>query len=127
MKSWRRGPGSNRRIKVLQTSPLPLGYRALARQPIDWSRNQIAVANPGYAPEGDLERETGLEPATLALARRCSTTELLPHAASLSIPRSWKAGQTLAEAAFALLLAAPAPASIRTISPSRTCRIRVAI
>ena len=27
---WRRGPGSNRRIKVLQTSPLPLGYRALA-------------------------------------------------------------------------------------------------
>jgi hypothetical protein len=29
-KCWRRGPGSNRRIKVLQTSPLPLGYRALA-------------------------------------------------------------------------------------------------
>ncbi len=27
---------------------------------------------------GRLERETGLEPATLALARRCSTTELLP-------------------------------------------------
>jgi hypothetical protein len=26
-----------------------------------------------------LERETGLEPATLALARRCSTTELLPQ------------------------------------------------
>ncbi len=26
--SMRRGPGSNRRIKVLQTSPLPLGYRA---------------------------------------------------------------------------------------------------
>ena len=26
-----------------------------------------------------LERETGLEPATLALARRCSTTELFPH------------------------------------------------
>ena len=31
---WRRGPGSNRRIKVLQTSPLPLGYRALAGLPI---------------------------------------------------------------------------------------------
>ncbi len=29
--SWRRGPESNRRIKVLQTSPLPLGYRALKR------------------------------------------------------------------------------------------------
>ncbi len=31
--NWRRGPGSNRRIKVLQTSPLPLGYRALAGPP----------------------------------------------------------------------------------------------
>ena len=29
LKYWRRGSGSNRRIKVLQTSPLPLGYRAL--------------------------------------------------------------------------------------------------
>ena len=27
-KNWRRGSESNRRIKVLQTSPLPLGYRA---------------------------------------------------------------------------------------------------
>src|ERR1044071_7754709 len=27
-KLWRRGSESNRRIKVLQTSPLPLGYRA---------------------------------------------------------------------------------------------------
>jgi hypothetical protein len=26
---WRRGSESNRRIKVLQTSPLPLGYRAI--------------------------------------------------------------------------------------------------
>ncbi len=29
-KGWRRGSESNRRIKVLQTSPLPLGYRAPA-------------------------------------------------------------------------------------------------
>ena len=28
LSSWRRGAGSNRRIKVLQTSALPLGYRA---------------------------------------------------------------------------------------------------
>ncbi len=28
---WRRGSESNRRIKVLQTSPLPLGYRAPAQ------------------------------------------------------------------------------------------------
>ena len=27
--AWRRGGESNSRIKVLQTSPLPLGYRAL--------------------------------------------------------------------------------------------------
>jgi hypothetical protein len=26
----------------------------------------------------NMERETGFEPATLALARRCSTTELFP-------------------------------------------------
>ena len=29
LKGWRRGSESNRRIKVLQTSPLPLGYRAI--------------------------------------------------------------------------------------------------
>jgi hypothetical protein len=32
-----------------------------------------------------MERETRFELATLALARRCSTTELLPLVASLSI------------------------------------------
>ena len=86
-KDWRRGSESNRRIKVLQTSPLPLGYRAI-----------LNIVPPGRAETGSsqlrlsdhcgsihrrqgsyLERETGLEPATLALARRCSTTELLPH------------------------------------------------
>ncbi len=29
LRLWRRGAGSNRRIKVLQTSALPLGYRAV--------------------------------------------------------------------------------------------------
>jgi hypothetical protein len=37
------------------------------------------------APSRYLERETRFELATLALARRCSTTELLPLNASLSI------------------------------------------
>src|ERR1700741_3337626 len=40
---------------------------------------------PSYtrlAPDRDLERETRFELATLALARRCSTTELLPLNAS---------------------------------------------
>ncbi|MDI3534722.1 MAG: hypothetical protein PWQ82_1087 [Thermosediminibacterales bacterium] len=52
--SWRRHPDLNRGIKVLQTSALPLGYAAM-------------------------ERKTGFEPAALALARRCSTTELFPQ------------------------------------------------
>jgi hypothetical protein len=40
-----------------------------------------------------LERETGLEPATLALARRCSTTELLPRKYSVSISGRFERGQ----------------------------------
>src|SRR5437763_12621264 len=32
----------------------------------------------GFA-QANLERETGIEPATFSLARRCSTTEPLPH------------------------------------------------
>ena len=40
-----------------------------------------------------LERETGLEPATLALARRCSTTELLPRKYSMSISGRFRCGQ----------------------------------
>ena len=44
-------------VKLLQSSALPLGYGALVI----------------------MERKTGIEPATLALARRCSTAEPLPH------------------------------------------------
>ena len=40
--------------------------------------NQRANRRPAQDAPNRLERETGLEPATLALARRCSTTELLP-------------------------------------------------
>lgn len=46
----------NRRMEVLQTSALPLGYAALKK----------------------MERETGFEPATSTLARSHSTTELFP-------------------------------------------------
>src|SRR2546427_241891 len=35
-----------------------------------------------------LERETGFEPATLALARRCSTTELFPPRAQAEVPQT---------------------------------------
>src|SRR5712692_11975424 len=72
--SWRRGSESNRRIKVLQTSPLPLGYRALLP-------HGKSLAAAGLL-RGNLERETGVEPATSTLARSRSTTELLPLDAS---------------------------------------------
>ena len=49
-------PGIEPGIRVLQTLALPLGHVATF----------------------PMERKTGFEPATLALARRCSTTELLP-------------------------------------------------
>ena len=77
---WRRGPGSNRRIKVLQTSPLPLGYRAPGWPPQPGvkagGRSKLLAAQ--FFSRSCLERETRFELATLALARRCSTTELLP-------------------------------------------------
>ena len=60
-KDWRRGPGSNRRIKVLQTSPLPLGYRALGcmpqREPGDKSRKaiyRVARGRPDWSGRRDL-------------------------------------------------------------------------
>ena len=86
-RDWRRGPGSNRRIKVLQTSPLPLGYRASG-----CLRHRLRIVphrsshGPNPTTRCGMERETRLELATLALARRCSTTELLPLDANLSIP-----------------------------------------
>ncbi len=52
-------PGFEPGVKDLQSSALPLGYAAIK-----------AVI---------MERKTGFEPATLALARRYSTTEPLPH------------------------------------------------
>ena len=55
---WRWHPDLNWGIEVLQTSALPLGYAAI---------------------KSNLERKTRFEWRALALARRCSTAELLPH------------------------------------------------
>ena len=52
--------GFEPRMKDLQSSALPLGDAA-------------------YLIFIKMERKTGFEPATLALARRCSTTELFPQ------------------------------------------------
>ncbi len=78
-KSWRRGSESNRRIKVLQTSPLPLGYRA--RWTVTPQTSAFDALPFALAKEDEkrlMERETGFEPATSTLARSHSTTELLP-------------------------------------------------
>ena len=59
---WRRHPDLNRGITVLQTVALTT-----------WLCRLI------YIHFVILERKKGFEPSTLALARRCSTAELLPH------------------------------------------------
>lgn len=59
-------PGFEPGMEVLQTSALPLGYGASLR----WERSVRGG--------GELERETGFEPATSTLARSHSTTELFP-------------------------------------------------
>ena len=60
-------------IKVLQTSALPLGYAAEKKGGSLRKRNPpyLAETNPanGTAKNPNLERETGLEPATATLAR----------------------------------------------------------
>ncbi len=65
---WRRRPDLNRRMEVLQTSALPLGYGALSGR----------TTKPRVSGREKVERETGFEPATSTLARSHSTTELFP-------------------------------------------------
>ena len=72
---WRRRSESNRRIKVLQTSALPLGYAASPSK--EEARATPSIWNGDLA-GNVLERETGFEPATSTLARSHSTAELLP-------------------------------------------------
>jgi hypothetical protein len=67
-------PGIEPGIRVLQTLALPLGHLALF-SPIGSPAPQSMLYTGQMS---FLERKTGLEPATLALARRCSTAELLP-------------------------------------------------
>ncbi len=55
--------------------------RQIGKRKTALSRYSIAI-HVGSIPANKLERKTRFELATLALARRCSTTELLPqHAA----------------------------------------------
>jgi hypothetical protein len=83
---WRRHPDLNRRMEVLQTSALPLGYAAprKGKTPlvkIVFTVNGALLGAKKSPPKGGMERETGFEPATSTLARLHSTAELLPLAA----------------------------------------------
>ena len=60
--------------KVLQTSPLPLGYRALNMK--SYARREPCGTSAERTGRGGAGRR---DLYNLALARRCSTTELLPH------------------------------------------------
>ena len=70
---WRRGWESNPRIKVLQTSALPLGYRAKTPDASYTGARFVSEAG-GKTAAWEVERETGLEPATSTLARSHSTS-----------------------------------------------------
>ena len=48
------------------------------KRPDSWMFFDPLMVQPGSADRGYLERETGVEPATSSLARKHSTTELLP-------------------------------------------------
>ena len=73
-----------------------------------------------------LERETGVEPATSSLARKHSTTELLPLAQVKYIGTATY-GQRRATLPLTTHTEAVArPCSTCTISPSRMCRMRSA-
>ena len=71
---WRRGADSNRRIKVLQTSPLTTWVPRLDSVACGRRHGRCSALTHLKT----MERETGFEPATSTLARSHSTAELLP-------------------------------------------------
>ena len=63
---WRRGAESNRRIEVLQTSALPLGYRALEQS--RWAiRKAPAQGEGGNSGAGDGGRTRDFDLGKVAL------------------------------------------------------------
>ena len=58
--SWRRGSGSNRRIKVLQTFALPLGYRAVR----EGSKCKVPRPEPGSQSPNSGASKPGAEALT---------------------------------------------------------------
>jgi hypothetical protein len=63
-------------VQLLQSRALPLGDVAAQTYHVHtYARTSVNICTC----EVKRERETGIEPATFSLARRCSTTEPLPH------------------------------------------------
>ena len=63
--------------RCLRPQRLPFRH---ARSQTDQTLGQTTNGPQGPSIHRILERKTGFEPATFSLARRCSTTEPLPHA-----------------------------------------------
>ena len=74
---WRHHPESNRGIKVLQTSALPLGYGAVKNGADDEARTRylhlgkVALYQMSYIRK--MVPSAGIEPATRGFSVHCST------------------------------------------------------
>src|SRR5579871_5444547 len=98
---------------ALQTSPLPLGYRAPAQSTS--APDGIRLRSTSKL-EKNLERETGFEPATSTLARSHSTTELLPL--DVKIIQHLRLAPSNPVACGITRISRPRPARVRSFSPS---------
>src|SRR5436305_15084913 len=90
---WRRGSESNRRIKVLQTSPLPLGYRASLKEPRSFAVLRISPAGSDARKTAQLGYGASLfvrvaATGSLACARFPASSLALCARSSARAPRS---------------------------------------
>jgi hypothetical protein len=120
---WRRGSESNRRVKVLQTSPLPLGYRAWPHHSraygLDLSRSRwvatLGSQNLGSQPGVATLVHTGCRTQLHFLAARiCATTRHMSSIVASSIVVSSmlvstrsSSGSTTPQKAIETAIAAP--------------------
>src|SRR5271157_6266455 len=90
-KNWRRGSELNRRIKVLQTFALPLGYRARRESLLAKYRAGECQVKPARAP---LPPRRGIRPIRFAALRPLRTTRagsLRRHSPGTVSLRPWAA------------------------------------
>ena len=70
------------RCPCLPAGRLLLGYQATSLHSV---QTNFYIELLVYTERSEVERETGIEPATFSLARRRSTDELLPHTRGSSV------------------------------------------